>query len=566
MLRRGSTISSAKSVSSPVPNGIPTPGYSRLSAGLAPSLQSSQSTKQSFGFDTPNPDDLFSRYTVAEVKNIQARLRNDADIKQEELRLMVGERYRDLLQASTSIISMAVSSRRVLDAIEECRGSIIAQEEPPMPSRSMGFGGSVNDRHLHTLQLLSAHVKVLLDAPEHLWRLIERKDYLLAAWLFLFTRSGLMFWYARIQSHSDIRADSKQAEFPLVQRQWDEISSFRSQIIHKSSLSLREIKSSSQAVCATLITLHLLDSRPLREAFNALLTQRTKAVTALISWKIHSSANGRPTARFGSSFQPPISRPSTAQEILQANEKVLTAIIDTVHTSRQIFQIPPAQQASLISSALHCIQEEKPRSKDVQVPPGLVPSTHALLTNSSSSAHFLLLPAALQSYKPYIDLESSSLIYSQADFRQVLHEWLQKSTKSWRSASSSWLIELGTVGQIWSLRISLRAVVSEAQLEEAEKRELASTLDALCHDRILGVWKTTLERAQDTFQAEFAKLLSSLKERIERTSISFLAERTAWLMSCVPQLVHLSDPQLHPLPPKHRSRVILRHSNNTRRR
>ena len=44
------------------------------------------------------------------------------------------------------------------------------------------------DRQLHTLQLLSAHVKVLLDAPEHLWRLIECKKYLSAAWLFLFTR------------------------------------------------------------------------------------------------------------------------------------------------------------------------------------------------------------------------------------------------------------------------------------------------------------------------------------------------------------------------------------------
>jgi hypothetical protein len=41
------------------------------------------------------------------------------------------------------------------------------------------------DRHLHTLQILSAHIKLLLDAPEHLWRLIERKKYLPAAWLFL---------------------------------------------------------------------------------------------------------------------------------------------------------------------------------------------------------------------------------------------------------------------------------------------------------------------------------------------------------------------------------------------
>lgn len=44
------------------------------------------------------------------------------------------------------------------------------------------------DAHLHALQSLSAHMKLLLDAPEHLWRLIERKMYLHAGWLFLLAR------------------------------------------------------------------------------------------------------------------------------------------------------------------------------------------------------------------------------------------------------------------------------------------------------------------------------------------------------------------------------------------
>jgi len=44
------------------------------------------------------------------------------------------------------------------------------------------------DSHLLTLQVLSAHMKLLLDAPEHLWRLIERQKYLQAAWLFLLAR------------------------------------------------------------------------------------------------------------------------------------------------------------------------------------------------------------------------------------------------------------------------------------------------------------------------------------------------------------------------------------------
>ena len=44
------------------------------------------------------------------------------------------------------------------------------------------------DKHLINLQVLSTHIKLLLDTPEHLWRLIERKNYFHAAWLFLLSR------------------------------------------------------------------------------------------------------------------------------------------------------------------------------------------------------------------------------------------------------------------------------------------------------------------------------------------------------------------------------------------
>jgi len=46
----------------------------------------------------------------------------------------------------------------------------------------------VSDSHLQTLQVLSAHMKLLLDAPEHLWRLIEQEKYFHATWLFMLAR------------------------------------------------------------------------------------------------------------------------------------------------------------------------------------------------------------------------------------------------------------------------------------------------------------------------------------------------------------------------------------------
>ncbi|KAF9074807.1 hypothetical protein BDP27DRAFT_1197122, partial [Rhodocollybia butyracea] len=40
--------------------------------------------------DNMDPDELFVKHNISEMKLIQQRLRADADAKQEELRLMVG--------------------------------------------------------------------------------------------------------------------------------------------------------------------------------------------------------------------------------------------------------------------------------------------------------------------------------------------------------------------------------------------------------------------------------------------------------------------------------------------
>ena len=59
---------------------------------------------------------------------------------------------------------------------------------PIYTSHMRAFLPNLPDKHLQALQSLSAHVKLLLDAPEHLWRLMEKKVYLNAAWLFLLAR------------------------------------------------------------------------------------------------------------------------------------------------------------------------------------------------------------------------------------------------------------------------------------------------------------------------------------------------------------------------------------------
>ena len=176
------------------------------------------------------------------------------------------------MQASTSIISISRSSDNVLRALSEVR-SVTSSIRPIEGAQisTDGQGGQsldssmcsclivgFSDEHLQRLQSLAAHLKLLLDAPEHLWRFMERKLYLHAAWLLLLSRvvhRSLLrddeedaAWLGLGIDISVRMADSPfkpiliflQEQFPIVQRQWDAVSQFRPQILHKATIALRE--------------------------------------------------------------------------------------------------------------------------------------------------------------------------------------------------------------------------------------------------------------------------------------------------------------------------------------
>ncbi|KAG6841748.1 hypothetical protein C0991_007077 [Blastosporella zonata] len=459
-----------------------------------------------------DPDELFAKHTVPERS----------------------ERYRDLLQASTSIIAIASSSQRVKQALEETKEIILLQEEPPLPQRPSLKSG--NDAHLRTLQLLSAHMKLLLDAPEHLWRLIERKKYFPAAWLFLL---------ARVVHRALVREDEQDVtwssqgvnvleEFPLVQRQWDSVAQFRSQIIHKATLSLREYESPVEDTCSTLLTLHLLDSRPLMETLSVFLAQRSKTVHNLLAWKYDSdSADTNTKKQNGHALKSELLnavasdfRRRPVKEIKEATHTALDAISCTVKTAQSIFQENDASHPSLIRRVLEYIQSD-PSQTSPTLPTELCLTTQTILTTLPSSTHFLLLPPDLRSYKPYVDLNSSSSSVQYSQFTQTLNEWLQKSIANLQKAVSRWFSELHSVKELWSVRASTQRWLLTSGLQKDEVSQVTKTIDELCRRRVVEIWKVKLAESLNSFGWRLDSTLSSLAEgskakRQEASPVGFL--------------------------------------------
>lgn len=62
---------------------------------------------------------LFERYNTEEIRRIERRVRGDIEQKKEELRQMVGERYRDLIDAADTIGEMRQCSERVVRSVQD---------------------------------------------------------------------------------------------------------------------------------------------------------------------------------------------------------------------------------------------------------------------------------------------------------------------------------------------------------------------------------------------------------------------------------------------------------------
>lgn len=458
---------------------------------------------------------------MSEVKQVHNRLLSDADAKQEELRLMVGERYRDLLQASSSIISIAQSSRDVLSALDDIKTSIPA-ELPRSVRRTSAT--EKDDTQLRILQSVAAHMKLLLDTPEHIWRLLEKKKYLHAGWLFLLAR---IIYQALVRTDTEDEEDDWRAQgidvpeqFPLVQRQWDTVAQFRAQITYKATLSLRDSGASLEDVCSILLTIHLLESRPLIDVLTIFLTQRARNLQSTLSRSPKSVPNG--SLPNGSAL--PKSKKAIVREVREGLEAVLEAIASTVGVARAVFSNRSEDSPSLMSRILLFIQSDVP-VPDASLPPELQMSTQNLLSSLPSASHFVLLPSSIRSYRPYVDLTSTTSSIPPAQLALQLSEWFSKAVTSLQNAAEGWFTDLRTLKEVWTVRSWFDEWLGRKELEDGEKQGLAEVVNGVAHGQAVKILRRVLGDLQDRFDDESRDALSQLRDNtsiLESAPTNFL--------------------------------------------
>lgn len=66
-----------------------------------------------------DPAVLFERYNTEQIRQVERKVRGEIEQKKEELRQMVGERYRDLIDAADTIGEMRQCSQSVVQSMQD---------------------------------------------------------------------------------------------------------------------------------------------------------------------------------------------------------------------------------------------------------------------------------------------------------------------------------------------------------------------------------------------------------------------------------------------------------------
>uniref|UniRef100_A0A2M4BCB4 Conserved oligomeric Golgi complex subunit 1 n=1 Tax=Anopheles marajoara TaxID=58244 RepID=A0A2M4BCB4_9DIPT len=224
-------------------------------------------------------DKLFKQHNVAEIDLVHKRLQGEIELKREELRTMVGERYRDLLKAADTIGEMKHTAGTIIENIDR----ITARCQQLNEHNLIGFRRSDNDyqrlqkKHHsdHSFHGVIVQIKLLTSLPEMIWSSIDREDYFVATQLFIFAR--------HVSTGLNLDTERETArKFPVAAKQWQVLSQFFYTIQQACLESLGREELSVPVASKSLASWLLLESCTVERVLAVFTERRSKAFLAVL--------------------------------------------------------------------------------------------------------------------------------------------------------------------------------------------------------------------------------------------------------------------------------------------
>ncbi|XP_013101633.2 conserved oligomeric Golgi complex subunit 1 [Stomoxys calcitrans] len=223
-----------------------------------------------------NVDTLFEQHSVGEIDAVHKKIQEVVENKREELRTMVGERYRDLLKAADTITSMQESTKALIEQVDNINVNCKNLSEQQL----LGFktetdsAGELKTRNankqLNNYFSTMVQIKLLTSLPEMIWSQIDREHYYAATELFIFSRhisTGL-----QLDSSNPLMQ-----KLPVAKKQWEILKPFHMTIKQQILCALERENLGPELTADCLLALLQLDRCTLETALKTFLNLRSAA-------------------------------------------------------------------------------------------------------------------------------------------------------------------------------------------------------------------------------------------------------------------------------------------------
>ncbi|KAG0055101.1 Golgi transport complex subunit 1 [Gryganskiella cystojenkinii] len=415
-------------------------------------------------------DDLFMRLSVPELNAYERRTRTDIENKKQELRMMVGERYRDLIGAADCIVRMKETAYSVQGNISKMRNSCdIHALKRSVATKTMKAQGGAQDDMKKSVYTSATQIKLLADAPEQIWRNMESNNFLTASRLYLLSKAIYRNLEAEVDDEDKL---SVKEIFPVVGRQWDAVSHFKAQILQKSTRHLRSTRGSDIDVVETMCAIMLLDDVTIKDMFRLLLAQRQSAIKEALEVK-DSNIGGQILLAIevlkstlfhvaGVFLEPESGRVSHFERYLRCLKQTFTSPSPAKPPS------PSSTSHDEFSSSILQPSSLAPVNLATSVIPKLYPTT--------PNIHLLVryLPESVQTFTPMIQLESPRAKFSQQEVFDGIRLWMEDIKAMFSGALEILLQQVQTSSEMVQIRTRVWAALQQDEYALTSKSTTSS--------------------------------------------------------------------------------------------
>ncbi|XP_040046654.2 conserved oligomeric Golgi complex subunit 1 isoform X2 [Gasterosteus aculeatus] len=445
-----------------------------------------------------DPEVLFERYNTAEIRRVERKVRGEIEQKKEELRQMVGERYRDLIDAADTIGEMRQCSESVVQSIQDMHRYCHQLKQ--------GRAGTTSCRQEDPTQwqekfyTMASQIKLLLEIPERIWSAMEASQYLQATQLYLLCchlHSLLQLGAATGGNYSPVLV-----RFPILVRQVATTGHFRSTILLESRSLLQGRAVSDQAIAEALVSTMLLEDSSPRQALADFLLARKASIHQLLNQPQHGAG------------------------IKAQVCSLVELLVTTLFQAYAVFYLPPeggprpgegALSCGMLFSTLENVTSTTYAAKDRTV----------LQEETSTGCWFKYLPHSITEFQPALRTLAKPIQREQ--LRDTLQQWIDTCKEDICRGVSGLLVYVKSLKGLAAIRDSVWDLLSTESISQH--------WSAVCQrllERPLAVWDDFLQ------QLFLQRLQAITKEETEAISTSSIQLLTSTVRDLEGQTIHTS--------------------------